>query len=330
MTYTTMTDYYDAAGFLPTHCRLKTAQDLEDYAAARERFLNDKLYLPKRLFNDAQLIEIGPDTGENALCFAKWGAHCYLAEPNIHAHPVILDYFKRYNLIYQLEDLDQIDIAGMSRTWTCLPENDFVIAEGFIYTVPIDVWLPLFARLLRPGGMVLISYYERYGGFIELFTKRIYNRVLELTGLPGIEVAHKLFDNKWALIKHTRTFNQWFLDVLEDPFVSEEYFLEAEALCQAFDAAGFSLYSSWPQYRSPEPYWHKLPEQPGSRAEWIKSQHNKWKYGNQVNAGGWRVYQLNELLNAGDAEAIIRYCQTDPIWLRLYGLPNHFAVFEKL
>jgi SAM-dependent methyltransferase len=328
MTYATMSDYYASQSLLPTHGRFTTAPDLVRHTDARERFFNDKLFLPKRLFYHADVMEIGCDSGENALAFATWRAYLTLVEPNAKAHPVIREYFQRYRLESQISKLTGDDVAQLAAAHQ-EPVYDFVIAEGFIYTVqPSSLWLDLFARLLRPGGFAVVSYYEKHGGWVELFTKRIYNRVKDLTGLPGIEVAHKLFDVKWAMIPHMRSFDQWVMDVLQDPFVDSKFFLEAEELCQQAEAAGLRLYSSWPQYRPPWGYWHKNQEPAGSRARWIEQQRPTWQFGDAW--GRYCLSRLQGLLDAGDAEAIIRFSRSDKTWLSLWGLPNHFACLQKI
>jgi SAM-dependent methyltransferase len=289
------------------------------------------MHMPARLWHGARVLEFGPDSAENALVCARWGAHMTLVEPHAAAHPVIRNYFQQYGLYPWLEKIEQADIAEYAKR-NVDPVFDMVIAEGFIYSIqPSSLWIDLFARLLRPGGMALISYYERYGGYIELFTKKIYNRVCELTGKPGLEVAHALFDAKWQTVQHTRSFAQWHADVLCNPFVDERFFLEAESLCQSFEAAGFRLYSSWPVYKNAlDVFWHKLPERPGSRREFIEMQQMTWKYGDSFEDGNNCRDDLEKLLDAGDADAIIHFCQTDETWLKLYGMPNQFATFEKV
>ena len=50
-----------------------------------------------------------------------------------------------------------------------------VVAEGFIYTVqPTRAWLAAFGRLLRPGGMFFVTYYERCGAIFELALRALH------------------------------------------------------------------------------------------------------------------------------------------------------------
>ncbi len=136
---------------------------------------------------------------------------------------------------------------------------DLIDAEGFIYTVqPSDKWLGIFHRLLNPDGYAVVSYYERYGGFFELALKAIHAAGKALTGRAPLDTAKTLFEAKWNSIPHTRSFESWLMDVLENPFVRHRYFLDAVALCTAAHGQGFDVHSAWPAYRdSLDIYWHK-------------------------------------------------------------------------
>jgi len=48
----------------------------------RERLFQDHLKLPLRLFNDAELLDLGCGTGEQDLVYADWGANLTLVDMN--------------------------------------------------------------------------------------------------------------------------------------------------------------------------------------------------------------------------------------------------------
>ncbi|UWU66464.1 class I SAM-dependent methyltransferase [Bradyrhizobium sp. NC92] len=248
-------NYYERQDVLPTFGNFKSAAELDAYASQRRELFSDKLVLPPRLFRDAEVLEFGPDSGENALVFAGWGANMTLAEPNRHAHPKIEAYFAHFGLTERLRELALADVEGFRSE----RRYDIIDAEGFIYTVqPTENWLGVFHRLLNPDGFAIVSYYERYGGFFELALKAIHAAGKALTGRPALETAKSLFEAKWNSIPHTRSFESWLMDVLENPFVRHRYFLDATALCTAAHAQGFDIHSAWPAYRdSLDVYWHK-------------------------------------------------------------------------
>lgn len=248
-------NYYERQDVLPTFGNFKSSAELEAYAGQRRELFSDKLVLPPRLFRDAEVLEFGPDSGENALVFAGWGANMTLAEPNRHAHPKIQAYFAHFGLTERLRELALADVEGFRSD----RGFDIIDAEGFIYTVqPSEKWLGIFHRLLNPDGCAVVSYYERYGGFFELALKAIHAAGKALTGRPALEMAKMLFEAKWNSIPHTRSFESWLMDVLENPFVRHRYFLDARALCAAAHEQGFDIHSAWPAYRdSLDVYWHK-------------------------------------------------------------------------
>jgi hypothetical protein len=250
MKFESMHEYYQKEGFLPTYGSLRSDEDLNRHALHRRRLFTNKLFLPPCAFHNAELIEFGPDSGENSLVFARWGANCTLVEPNSKAHPVILDYFRQFKLIDRLVHLECLDLSGFAASTAAVENYDVVDAEGFIYTVrPWSLWIDLFARLLREDGFVILFYYERFGGFMELLLKAIHACVRRRTGMSALESAEALFTAKWNSIPHKRAMRSWVLDVLENPFVRLDYFLEARSLCRRMREGGLHLYSSWPPYR---------------------------------------------------------------------------------
>ncbi len=247
--------YYKDRDILPTHAGFKGTEDLDNYAKKRSRLFQEKLKLPPALFLDSQVLEYGPDTGENALVFAKWGADVTLVEPNPNSWKHIRDYFTCFSLGERLKGISNADIQDYEAK-QCY---DFIDAEGFIHTVrPQTTWIKRFHQGLKEGGFFVISYYEAYGALFELFLKMIFLRAKDVMESEGVSTAVKLFRAKWNSIPHTRSFQSWVMDVLENPFTRLEYFINASSLYEKLSAAGFSLYSSWPSYSDTlSVYWHK-------------------------------------------------------------------------
>ena len=261
----TLYGYYQQQEILPTHGAFKSAADFAPHERHRRRLFTDKLKLPPAVFRCARLLEFGPDAGENSLVFAQWGADCTLAEPNPKAHPVIREYFQRFGLGAQLTALEAWDVKSFPEPATDAERFDLVDAEGFIYTIqPTELWVQKCARLMRPGGMVVLFYYEMCGGFLELMLRVVQARYRVLTGLDAVASARALFQTKWDSIPHKRRLESWTMDVLENPFVRLKYFLDPGALGQQMAAAGLWHYSSWPSYDGGlDVHWFKR-ELPGT------------------------------------------------------------------
>ncbi len=261
-------DWYEQQSFLPTFGGFETDDDLAAHERYRRRLFTEKLLLPPRLFAGSRLLEFGPDAGENALAFARWGATCTLAEPHRRAHPVIVEYFDRFGLTPRLDLLTADDVDSFP---VPPPDGrfDFVDAEGFLNMVqPISGWIEKLAAVAAPGGFVILFEVTRPGCALELLWKVVHHRFRSLTGASPLEAADSLFTAKWASIPHKRSMSAWVMDVLENPFVRLPYCLDPAALCAAMVDAGFRLYSSWPRYDSGlDVHWFKTEESVAAQLE---------------------------------------------------------------
>lgn len=248
-------EYYRGQTLLPTFANLQGAPEVERYAAARAAVLRDRAGLLPAVFNGADVLEFGPDSGENALVFALWGAHLTLVEPNERAHATIRSYFERFGLGESLRGISSRDVLE----YTDSRRYDMVVAEGFIYTVkPTQAWLAAFHRLLHPGGLFLITYYERSGCLFELSLRALHAMLRRRTGLDATASARRLYSAKWDSIPHNRAFDSWVMDVLENPFLRAPMFIDARTFVDGCTATGFDLYASHPQYGDPLAMdWHK-------------------------------------------------------------------------
>ncbi len=248
-------EYYKQQTVLPTFAAFPDEAALAEYARKRA-ILMDKLHLPVRVFDGAEVVEFGPDSGENSLVFARWGARLTLVEPNPNAWPKIGAYFDRFGLQDRLRSLERVSVQQYTP-----PDArfDLVDAEGFIYTVrPEQTWIDLFHRILKPGGVAILSYQERSGSFFEFLMKVVQAQHRRLAGVSPVDSARTLFQAKWDSVPHTRKFESWVMDVLENPYVRRAYAFDAdEFYCRMADA-GLPVYGSWPGYTDPlRVHWHK-------------------------------------------------------------------------
>ncbi|SRR5260221_1647054 len=259
MAFEKLSDYYGSQSILPTFSRFNDVAALQRHEQHRHDLFTRKLNVPVRLFHNARLIEFGPDTGENSLVFAGWGADCTLVEPNIKAHPAIQQYFQTFGLGDRLSRLDSHDILDFSQTRNPNEKFDFIDAEGFLFTVkPEQAWIDLFAKMLNPGGLVVLFDYEAYSTFFEFLLKVIHSHLRRVMGLNAVDSARALFSAKWDSIPHRRPMEAWVMDVLENPFVRLRYLLDASQLARKMAASGLDLYSSWPPYKDAlDVYWFK-------------------------------------------------------------------------
>jgi len=233
--------YYQEQALLPTFANLKNQASLNKYTSDRFEFLSDKLYLLPQFFNNCELIEFGPDSGENALVFSLLGANLTLVEPNRNAHPLIKEYFSKYSMNVKLREI----IAQPLENFHGDHFFDVIVAEGFINTIqPTSIWLSLFNKILKDNGLFIISYYDKLGSFIELILKAIFTYVKTNSVSDSLSIANLLYRNKWNSINHTRSIESWVMDVLDNPYVRLLYFLQSDELIKDCSNHGFKLYSS--------------------------------------------------------------------------------------
>lgn len=254
-----MYEYYRRQGTFPTEGGLDSDEGLVAHEHERRRLFTDKLGLPPRLFPGASLLEFGPDVGSNSLVFALWGARCTLSEPNAAAVARLQEQFGRFGLRHALDEVLAHDVLSFPAPLSDDGRFDVVDAEGFIHTVqPPELWLDAFARLVRPEGFAVVSYYDTAGAFLELMWKVVHARYCELTGLTGVEASERIFEEKWNTIPHRRTLEAWTMDVLENPFQRLACFLDPPVLLEHALEAGFVLHASWPRYDSGfDVHWFK-------------------------------------------------------------------------
>jgi hypothetical protein len=266
-TYAKLSDYYADQAIFPTYSRFHSVEGLNAHEVERRRVFTEKLYLPPRAFKGARLIEFGPDTGENALVFARWGAQCTLVEPNANAHQTIRGYFDRFGLCSHLDAIVPTDLEGFVARPEAALRYDMIVAEGFIYTVkPESTWIQLFSRLLSDDGYAVFSFYDPTSCFMELMLKVIHANACRWSGHSRADTARLLFTAKWDGIGHRRSIDSWIMDVLENPFVRLEFFIDSRALCRAMHDAGVTLYSAWPPYADGlDIHWFKKTHSPGER-----------------------------------------------------------------
>lgn len=255
----TLYQYYSKQKVQPTFAGFKNEKELQGYVETRKSVFY-RLMLPHTFFKGKEVLEFGPDTGENSLVFANWGAGVTIVEPNVTSHDYIKEYFSRFNFENSLKKVS----ASSMLDFDTKNVFDVIDAEGFIYTIkPNSAWIKKAQSLLNLDGLFILSYMELYGSFIELLTKAVYYRVV-LMGMPdNVETVQRLFSNKWDSIDHTRKFESWYMDVIKNPFVRKEYFIDSSSLIKDMRDDGFRIFSSWPNYRE------------FNNAKWIKSPVNE-------------------------------------------------------
>jgi hypothetical protein len=244
---------------------LSTEAELANHVKWRETLYSEMLGLPPLFFRGLHIGEFGPDTGENAICFARWGARLTLAEPNHASHPTILEYFGRFGVREQLLALDDSTLETYEPT---IP-FDFINAEGFVGAIrPADHWFNAMDRLLASHGLFLVSYFERSGAWMEQAVSALAHLVATRGGMTLPLAAEAVMEAKWKQVAHTRSFEAWSMDVIQNPFSRQAFQFNADELLAAAATHGFRLHTSVPQYR--DPLWIGWYKRPMSASEYLE------------------------------------------------------------
>lgn len=250
--------YYQTQPILPTIANFRSIENLNHYEKQRKDLITEKLNIPIQFFQDREILEFGPDSGENALVFAKWGAKLNLVEPNQQGIDTTKKNFDHFKMINSIKSISKTDIEG----YISDQQFDFIIAEGFVHSIkPDKSWISRFSTLTAQNGLVLISYTNTYGAFMELLYSLIAAYIKRKTkSISEYNLTlKKLFKTKWNSVAHTRSFESWQMDVIDSPYNScMHYTINPEKLLKTAFQYGFTLYSSWPNYKSKHDiYWHK-------------------------------------------------------------------------
>jgi len=240
--------YYRERDFNPTYANLEDTERFKAYFRERSGVFQEKLYLPIRLFKNAEVLEFGPAGGENALILAMWGAKLHLVEPVESFHPTIRNYFSQYKQSHRLKLLSPLTFSDFASD----KRFDVVLAEGFIHTTgPAREWTSRLVEFSSDHGLIIFNISELAGYLIEIFQTRLCRVASGRHNLDELETARIILGPKWQQISHSRSFRSWVDDLVNNPFVDYPYLNHCGDVIQLMHQQGFDLYSSWPSLRPP-------------------------------------------------------------------------------
>ncbi|HDX6329077.1 TPA: methyltransferase domain-containing protein, partial [Campylobacter fetus] len=147
--------------FYKEHNISPVSQDLSDINLHLKRRANlyQMLGIDKRLFKNRDVLEVGPGSGFNSICFCKWGANLDLVEPNDKGRKEISQNLNGYK--FRLYD-DFIENFVSSKKY------DFVIAEGFLPSLnnSKDI-LSSLIKLVKKDGILVTTCIDEFSHFYE-------------------------------------------------------------------------------------------------------------------------------------------------------------------
>ena len=219
-----------------------------NHLCARRNFYENHLKIPISWFNGKDILEFGPNGGDNSLILAMYGAKITLVEPHQMMHERIRALFTDKSLVDHLIKID----ARTLENYQDKSKYDLVIAEGFIPSLPnkFEAISKLFSL---SDDFVIFSYTERSGCFFEGLKRALFRRLIEIYDINDgerdqiIELAQRIFLYNFNKLGSARTFDSWVEDILLNPQDLSQQFLSVfDQFIPIFKELDFNYYSGSP------------------------------------------------------------------------------------
>jgi hypothetical protein len=247
---------------------LGDSKDYNFYKDQRLFLLENLLNIPRKFLDGCHYLEIGPDSGENALFAASLGASVTCIDPNPLAIASVNSLFGDFPDKNIAKRLIKSEICYFEE-YEADKKFDLIACEGMIHTVTdSQSFYKKIAYLIGQQGFVLISYCNELSLFADLFHSKIF-KSLVINHLEVKEIDENsiekilnfgkiLYSNKWSKINHLRSIDTWLMDVLLNPVVKIEKTVNTLSMLETFKDFGLNYWSSWPRYAQfGEMRWHR-------------------------------------------------------------------------
>ena len=258
---TSLLSYYQDNRINPVPIPLVDGAAWEIHVAKRTNLYERHLGVSLSLLADRSVLEIGCNSGENALVLAAMGANVTLVEPNPLAIEPLLNLFSRFNLRDRIVGVhqDSIEVFETHATF------DIVVAEGFLSALEHrDQMLSKVCRLVAPGGFAVVSFNDRIGHLLEVVRKLLFWRIIRIEGLtdfPNVEslgIARRLYLDDFNRLNASRPFQAWYEDVLLNPYILFDYLWSYREILPLIEQENCEFHSSSPNWSSVDRFsWYK-------------------------------------------------------------------------
>lgn len=279
------------------------SQDISDFQrhVARRTALYRQLGLLPQTFRNAEVLEVGPGSGHNAIVTAGFKPRRFvLVEPNSTGFEAVTALFRDFTDIpieihhTLLEDYAEPGLF------------DIVLCEGLVSGLDNkEAFLDQLDARVAPGGVLVITCYDSVSMLFESL-RRLIGKILirDATGIEDrIDILTQAFGSHLATLKGmTRPPRDWVLDNLLAPpvFNVKDYFSVGQAI--RFFADRYYFYQSSPSFLPNYTWYKELSSNPaeynGNYIEQFRAnQHNLVHY--QQECPSPRAGELNIELENG-------------------------------
>lgn len=194
-------------------------QDIEDFEkhVMRREKLYRQLGMPTILFRNANVCEVGPGGGYNAVVLKYWDCKLTLVEPNETGRKEIKELFEKMNMM---------DYELIGKGAEELQEDyqfDIVIAEGFLPTIDNwDIVLKSLMRLVGDHGILVITCTDEWGMFAERMKRLVGHGLIK--DIPDydkkVEKLVEIFEPQLKLLSGATKLP---IDYVQDNLICEDF-----------------------------------------------------------------------------------------------------------
>ena len=252
-------DFYTEIGFAPTGQQTGISQKHKKNRSNLYR----KLGLRSSIFKNANVLEIGAGSGENAIDILNRGVTSLTISDGAQ---VVLDKLKS---VIKNETPIQFELRDSQIPSATNDVFDIVICEGVI---PLQINPVVFfqnaCKRLAPGGVILITTMDSISSLSEVL-RRIISLTIKAQGIVEVKNIANFFQKDFeALEGMTRTAENWVLDSILNPWIGKMFSIE-DALLAAPE--NFRPISMTPNLHLDQE-WYKSPQNNSTeKNEWIRS-----------------------------------------------------------
>ena len=212
--------FYGENRISPVHQNIK---NINLHYLRREK-LYRQLGIPAIIFNNRNILEVGPGGGYNSLAFFKWGARMDFVEPNPKAQEEIYKILEEHNIGKELWTLNKCKIEDFETE----RKYDVVIAEGFIPGIynRAEV-IDKLTKHVNPGGVIVVTCIDDISFFFEQIKRLIAWRLIKNIDdfNAKVRILTKAFSSHLAKLKGaTRPVEDWVIDQFLNPALNAELF----------------------------------------------------------------------------------------------------------
>ncbi|MCU7837427.1 MAG: class I SAM-dependent methyltransferase [gamma proteobacterium symbiont of Taylorina sp.] len=275
-------EYYQENKFNPVPIEVSDDLNWQMQIQKRRNLYDNHLGIPLNLLKDKNIIEFGCNSGENALVLAHYGANLTLVEPNDIVLPRLHKLFQQHKLKHKIEELVNTDINSFQTE----KKFDLVIAEGFVNCLENrDEVVIKLLKLLKTGGILIISFDDRYGSLLECTRQLVLHRCLRLNSIKNVHsekslsIAKQLFNEDFMQINTSRPFKAWWQDGLINPYFSANILWSFQELLPLVAKNNAVISSCSPKWNITDYYsWYKNIETDTEKHQRFISSWNKYAF----------------------------------------------------